>query len=162
MEDFKRDLALLCFNNGITLEKLKECVNNWSNEVKDKKDGDTPVINLEKMVEGFKYICTLDGKGYYLSEDTYLSNVDWHTAKRFAKEEGEGWELPSREVLDQMFMKRKSLGISENEWLWSGEESTATDAWTQHFEYGYQLTTHKTSADIISVRPVYVTDSFEW
>lgn len=159
MKDFKKELALFCFNNGITFEKLKECVNNWSNEVKDR---DTPVINLEKMVEGFKYICTLGGKDYYLSEDTYLSNVNWHTAKRFAKEEGEGWELPSREVLNQMFMKRKYLGIGENEWLWSGDEGAFNIAWTQHFDYGYQLTTHKTSADIISVRPVYVTDSFEW
>ena len=149
MKEFKGELALLCLQRGVSLQELQEIVTSMANNSDCK-------INKR----GMKYICTLDGYDYFLGE--YLKEgVSWHEALKYAESLGSGWEVPSKEVLKQMYLKMEVLGIKGVEWLWSGEGYSATSAWDLYFGDG-QFGNSKTGPALRSVRPVYVTDSFEW
>jgi hypothetical protein len=66
------------------------------------------------------------------------------------------WFLPSRDELNQMYIRRTAIGgftIDDPHYYWSSSESGYNSAWPQHFNFGSQY--HFASKNLTaSVRPV--------
>lgn len=142
MREFRDELALLCLQKGVSLYELQDVVSSMA---------EAPLCKRDKG--RLEYICTLGGYDYFLGE-YFKGGVSWYEASRYAESLGSGWEVPSREVLEQMYLKKEVLGIEGGEWLWSSEEYSASDAWLQAFSNGSQYHTIKPHSPTTSVRLV--------
>ena len=62
------------------------------------------------------------------------------------------WYLPSKDELNELFLKKDTVGGFSTGLYWSSSEYAATYAWDQDFLYGSQGVTSKSKTT--SVRPV--------
>jgi hypothetical protein len=62
------------------------------------------------------------------------------------------WHLPSKDELNQLYLRRTTVGGFATDFYWSSSEGIAAVAWDQDFYFGNQIGTSK--ADYGRVRPV--------
>ena len=62
----------------------------------------------------------------------------WDEAKEACEALGEGWRLPTKEELNEMYKKRDVVGGFASNYYWSSTENDNYVAWTQNFSTGFQ------------------------
>lgn len=76
----------------------------------------------------------------------------WEVAVKAVKELGDGWRLPTKDELNQMYLKKETIGGFGAYYYWSSSEYYAYNAWYQNFSSGFQGSDDKHNYD--RVRPV--------
>ena len=64
------------------------------------------------------------------------------------------WYLPSKDELNELFLKKDTVGGFSTDYYWSSSEGGATTAWVQGFNNGDQSYTFSKKYDSFYVRPV--------
>jgi len=77
----------------------------------------------------------------------------WAEAKEACEALGEGWRLPTKNELNEMYKKRDDIGGFASDHYWSSTENGNYSAWTQDFSKGHQFSFTKNHG-ILSVRAV--------
>ena len=67
----------------------------------------------------------------------------WDEAKEACEALGEGWRLPTKHELNEMYKKRDVVGGFASYLYWSSTEYDNYDAWIQSFFYGSQYLGNK-------------------
>ncbi len=102
--------------------------------------------------------------GYNFAEglEAYPTNapkqMTWDEANEYCKSLGEGWRLPTKDELNQMYQLKDEIDGFGEGWLWSSSQSSSSSAWVQLFSDGNQGISTKYNDD--SVRAVRDTSSF--
>jgi clan AA aspartic protease (TIGR02281 family) len=71
---------------------------------------------------------------FEVAEFDFKDPMSWYDAIKACKELGEGWRLPGRLELDEMFKERKKISASNFYWS-SVEDETGKLAWGRNFEH---------------------------
>lgn len=102
------------------------------------------------------YIGEIGGYKYWLG-DIIFKGLDWYQAKDVCRALGDGWELPSKEVMKMVWENSNTQEIlkSEEGWYWSSSEYSASHAWLQPSASGNQHVSGKTYTTDGLIRPVY-------
>lgn len=69
----------------------------------------------------------------------------WSEAKKACEALGEGWRLPTKEELNEMYKKRDVVGGFANSGYWSSTGSDNGSAWLQYFYGGGQYGDYKSN-----------------
>jgi len=87
-----------------------------------------------------KLIITVNGKKLEVADSEMEFKENWHEAIARAKSIGEGWRLPDKDELTEMYLQlhKKGLGGFSGSWYWSSSENDYYNAWGQNFGDGYQ------------------------
>ncbi len=83
-----------------------------------------------------------DLKGYY----------SWDEAVKAVMSLGEGWRLPTKDELNQMYLKKKEICGFVASYYWSSSEYNADNTLNQYFHNGHQYYDYKYTYS--RVRPV--------
>ena len=67
----------------------------------------------------------------------------WDEAKEACEALGEGWRLPTKEELNEMYKKRDVVGGFASNYYWSSTENDNNNAWKQNFNNGNQNNNNK-------------------
>ncbi len=76
--------------------------------------------------------------------------MTWDEANEYCKSLGEGWRLPTKDELNQMYQLKDEIDGFGEGWLWSSSQSSNVYAWFQGFSYGEQGNGNK--SNVYSVR----------
>ena len=95
------------------------------------KSSQKPTI-IKPEFEAFE-VYHKDLKGHYT----------WNEAKDACEALGEGWRLPTKHELNEMYKKREVVGGFANTNYWSSSEYDNYHAWRQYFANGGQFSGNK-------------------
>jgi len=76
----------------------------------------------------------------------------WDEAVKVVEALGEGWRLPTKDELNQMYKNRVAIGGFGAYVYWSSSEYNADFAWNQYFYTGHQYFNYKINS--YKARPV--------
>jgi len=72
---------------------------------------------------------------FEIADKSTEQSLTWYDAEKYVKILGDGWRLPTKEELNQIYQ-------SENDFdalgYWSGSESVKNGVWVQFFKNGFQ------------------------
>ena len=105
------------------------------------KSSQKPIV-IKPGFEAFE-VYHEDLKGHYT----------WDEAKEACEALGEGWRLPTKNELNEMYEKRDVVGGFANSNYWSSTENGNYSAWSQYFSTGSQNHYGKTNY-VYNVRAV--------
>ncbi len=93
---------------------------------------------------------------YELNFDVYPQDLKgfstWDAAVKDCEALGDGWRMPTKDELNQMYLKKETIGGFGAYYYWSSSEYYAYNAWYQNFSSGFQGSDDKHNYD--RVRPV--------
>ena len=70
--------------------------------------------------------------------------MTWHEAMEYAESLGDGWRLPTRVELLQLYQLRDYIGgFASDDTYWSSSQASITSAWRQSFSNGDQASIGK-------------------
>jgi hypothetical protein len=93
-----------------------------------------------------------DGRPNTTTGVTCTTGAIFH-AELYAGNGKTDWHLPSKDELNELFLKKDTVGGFSADAYWSSSEYAASNAWLQNFFYGSQGSTSKSSTSQY-VRPV--------
>ena len=128
--------------------KLAELIANFEKQALTKAEFHFPETVIE-LAPGEHYAGLIIGKDGEPSYHLVLlpgdaEGLNWKDAKAWGA--GQGGELPTRREQSLLFANLKDK--FEKAWYWSSEEyePDTAYAWCQDFDYGYQITIHKSTS----------------
>jgi hypothetical protein len=62
----------------------------------------------------------------------------WSEAKKACEALGEGWRLPTKHELNEMYERKDVVGGFADNYYWSSTEFDTSSAWLQYFGFGNQ------------------------
>ena len=77
---------------------------------------------------------------FKIADKSTETRLNWYEAKEYVKTLGNGWRLPNKEELNQIY---KSDNDFADKNYWTSTEYDADYAWTQLFSHGSQNTGNK-------------------
>ena len=87
-----------------------------------------------------------------IAEHDFPTQMVWDEAKNACELLGDGWRLPTKEELNELYSQKNEIGGFADAYYWSSTEYYGNNAWIQYFFSGDQNANLKNS--IYSVRAV--------
>jgi len=80
---------------------------------------------------GGNEIFTIDGKPIEVAKKDFPKPMNWDDAMSACEGLGNGWRLPTKEELNEMYkqLHRKGKGYFQNTWYWSSSQVNSGNAW---------------------------------
>jgi len=82
-----------------------------------------------------------------LNIEIYHKDLDgsysWDKAIKVVEALGDGWRLPTKDELNQMYLEQENIGGFGAYYYWSSSEYDADNAWNQYFSNGNQSSYNK-------------------
>ena len=96
---------------------------------------------LDAVLRNEHFICVFDGYAYFLGPEA-PTKLNWQDAIDWCKSIGDGYELPSKEILNECWVNKSIRREFKPSWYWSSSvyEKYKDNAWYQHPIYGGQYT----------------------
>lgn len=96
----------------------------------------------------------ITGEKIKIAKNDFPERMTWIQAKLACKDLGEGWRLPTKVELNEMYINRDEIGgfrtdTSVTSWYWTSTEYDKIEAWRQDFNGGHQQEHEK-------INPYYV------
>ncbi len=66
------------------------------------------------------------------------TEMTWDEAHEYCASLGDGWRLPTKEELNEMYLNKDEIGGFGETWLWSSSQSNSGGAWDQDFSVGFR------------------------
>ncbi len=80
-------------------------------------------------------LSTIDGSNFLVAEKDYAKDLGWDDAIKISATIGEGWRLPSKEELQEVYLNKEKLNLKSEAAYWSASETE--DAKTQRNFLGF-------------------------
>ena len=80
-------------------------------------------------------LSTIDGSNFLVAEKDYAKDLGWDDAIKISATIGEGWRLPSKEELQEIYLNKEKLNLKSEAAYWSASETE--DAKTQRNFLGF-------------------------
>ena len=79
----------------------------------------------------------------------FVEKMTWEAAKKACADLGDGWRLPTKEELNEMYRNKDKLGAFTLDNYWSSSENTNYYAWSQDFSSGIQNSNSKLNPNLV-------------
>lgn len=79
----------------------------------------------------------------------FVEKMSWETAKKACAELGEGWRLPTKDELNEMYLNKDKFGAFTLDNYWSSSENSNFYAWSQDFSSGIQNSNSKLNPNYV-------------
>ncbi len=112
----------------------------------------TDRVCVKKKLGGGEMNIEVKGKNLEVYSTDLYGLYSWNEAVKAVKLLGDGWRLPTKDELNQMYLKKKEICGFVAIYYWSSSEDGLYYAWNQNFVNGYQLSELK--YDLRRIRPV--------
>ena len=90
-----------------------------------------------------------------IAENDFPNQMDWPSAINVCTQLGEGWRLPTKKELQQMFKNQEKIGGFTRLDYWSSTEGVNTElAWFKNFFKGENATFKRFSCRVRAVRDI--------
>lgn len=85
-----------------------------------------------------KKIKTITGENLQVAERDLVVQMNWFDAELACKELGDGWRLPTKEELHELYINKTTLGGFKDKHYWSStiQKNVENSVWTIEFGYG--------------------------
>ena len=79
----------------------------------------------------------------------FAEKMTWEAAKKACADLGEGWRLPTKEELNEMYRNKDKIGAFTLDNYWSSSENTNFYSWSQDFSSGIQNSNSKLNPNYV-------------
>jgi len=85
-----------------------------------------------------------NGKKLEVSKNDLEKDMTWKSAKKACKKFEDGWRIPTREELNEIYLNKDKIGGFTPKYYWSCSDYAKDKyqygkAWIQNFDHGYQF-----------------------
>jgi hypothetical protein len=84
-----------------------------------------------------------------IAQHDFEKYMTWDDAKKACAALGDGWRLPTKEELNELYKHQDEIGGFTFAFYWSSSEDNIYSAWVQNFSYGGQAITHGSNASYV-------------
>jgi len=84
-----------------------------------------------------------------IAKHDFGEKMTWEVAKKACADLGDGWRLPTKEELNEMYRNKDKLGAFTLDNYWSSSENTSFYAWSQDFSSGIQNSNSKLNPNLV-------------
>jgi hypothetical protein len=84
-----------------------------------------------------------------IAKHDFVDKMTWEGAKKACADLGDGWRLPTKEELNEMYRSKDKLGAFTLDNYWSSSENTNYYAWSQDFSSGIQNSNSKLNPNLV-------------
>ena len=136
---------LLCWyykiNERIELQKETNLLQKKTNLLLETLIGNNGTKN--GIDNAFFDITSIIGKSFKfenfeVAQNSFPNPMKWDDALKECNNLGDGWDLPTKDQLTQMFMNKNKLNGFSDKTYWSCTEYDKDNAWNQNFKNGNQ------------------------
>jgi hypothetical protein len=79
----------------------------------------------------------------------FAEKMTWEAAKKACADLGDGWRLPTKEELNDMYRNKDKIGAFTLDNYWSSSENTNFYSWSQDFSSGIQNSNSKLNPNYV-------------
>lgn len=85
----------------------------------------------------------------------FAEKMTWEAAKKACADLGDGWRLPTKEELNEMYRNKDKIGAFTLDNYWSSTENSNFYAWSQDFSSGIQNSNSKLNPNLVrAIKPL--------
>jgi hypothetical protein len=84
-----------------------------------------------------------------IAKQDFVEKMTWEGAKKACNDLGDGWRLPTKEELNEMYRNKDKLGAFTLDNYWSSSENTNYYSWSQDFSSGIQNSNSKLNPNLV-------------
>lgn len=92
-----------------------------------------------------------------VAQNDFPKDMDWNSAVEVCTQLGDGWRLPTKKELDQIFRNKETIGGFSRGDYWSSTENESTEfdfAWYKNFFKGGNFTFKNFTCSVRAVRDI--------
>jgi hypothetical protein len=101
-------------------------------------EGSNPIIGKPITIGSFE-----------VAQNDFKDSMSWDDAISACKALGEGWRLPTKNELNELFKNKTKIGGFENIGHWSSTEIGKDESWCQNFIGGSQYNNYKVNNEYV-------------
>jgi hypothetical protein len=79
----------------------------------------------------------------------FVEKMSWEAAKKACANLGDGWRLPTKDELNEMYLHKDKIGAFTLDNYWSSTENSNFYAWSQDFSSGIQNSNSKLNPNYV-------------
>ena len=73
-----------------------------------------------------------------VAQNDFPDQMGWVYAKKACESLGNGWRLPTKNELNELYKNKAKIGVFWDELYWSSSKVNSNEVWTQDFGIGGQ------------------------